>query len=94
MDTIKQLNSIVDFEYCYEQDGYSGLGGVDFYQFGWKDWLHFYLDDYLMDDEYEKRFVGVVYKDKQSVGSFNVSTLEEVIVKVKEFITEFQPTQQ
>ena len=94
MTILDQLKELADFEYCFEQDAYIGAGGAYFYRFGWKDGLHFYLDDYLCDDEFEKRFVGIVYKDQASLGSFNVSTIEECLVKFKKYISEHQPTQQ
>lgn len=85
MNILNQLKELAGFEYCTKT-----TGDPDSYRFGWKDGLHFYLDDYLEDDEREGRFVGIIYKNKVMLGTFNVSTIEECLVKFKKYISEQQ----
>lgn len=77
----EQLKGLITFEYCIQNDG-----DPISYQFGWKDGLHFYIDDYLENTVHEGRFVMIIWLDKKMIFADYFYALEPLIEKIREFL--------
>lgn len=57
------------------------------YQFGFKDGVHFYLNDFIYKDILG-RFLISVWKDKKQIMTLNCSTFEEVLIEINKILKE------
>lgn len=55
------------------------------YQFGFKNGIHFYLNDFIYKDNLG-RFLISAWKDKKQVMTLNCSTFEEVLSEINKLL--------
>lgn len=80
---LERLKELAKFEYIKVD-----RGNPDLYQFGWKEGLHFYLDDYYYNDEYEGQYILVVWLDKKMIFNGDFTEIEPLIENIKEILNE------
>lgn len=76
---LEQLNNLADWEYCklaQQNDD------EDFYQFGWKSGIHFYLADYRTVDESGQYFM-TVWLNAENILAKPYKTFDEVVCEIK-----------
>lgn len=78
---LERLKELDKFEYISVNHG-----DPDHYNFGWKNGLHFYLDDYHYNDEFESQYILVVWLDKKMIFNSDFREKEPLIEKIKEIL--------
>lgn len=81
---LEQLTNLADWEYCklaQQNDD------EDFYHFGWKSGLHFYLSDYRTVDEFGQYYM-LAWLDRKLISAKNFQTFDDVIQEIKLLIND------
>jgi hypothetical protein len=84
MSLLEQLKELAQFDYL-KGERYTVDSSI-FYQFGWKEGLHFYLDDYYENDEHEERYILVIWLNKEMKLCEDFREREPLIETIKEFL--------
>lgn len=84
MTLLEQIQKITNWDYCklaQQNDD------EDFYHFGWKSGLHFYLTDYRTIDDFGQYYM-LGWLDRKLISAKNFQTLADAIQEIKSLIND------
>jgi hypothetical protein len=81
---LKQIQSISEWDFCKSEQVEDDEA---LYQFGFKNGIHFYLNDFIYKDNLG-RFLISAWKDKKQVMTLNYSTFKEVVIEINKILND------
>lgn len=81
----KKIKELFNFDYCIT----AKLNECDSYQFGWKEGLHFYVDDYYFNTEHEGQYMMVVWLNKEIKYNSPYFEISSLLTDIKMVLNEY-----
>lgn len=79
------LEEIFQTRFKFEYINFIG-GDPDFYQFGWRDGIHFYLDDYHANEEEIDRYILIAWSNKTKIFNGSFREIEPMLTQIENIL--------